>query len=326
MKGYKAFEKGLICKGKQYAENTVFEENTAEICKSGMHFCVNPLDCLDYYPLIDDNGDMTEFAEVEALDEPQTDDNKKYCTKKLKIGAKLSLAGFIESSFEFIKESCKTTDEKTKTRKKDDSKLAASGYNSKLAASGHNSKLAASGYNSQLAASGHNSKLAASGDDSQLAASGYNSQLAASGYNSKLAASGYNSKLAASGDNSQLAASGDDSKLAASGYNSQLAASGDNSKLAASGYNSQLAASGHNSKLAASGYNSQLELNGLKSVGANIGVNGKIKGKKGNWIVLAEYNENGCPLCVKSAQIDGEKIKEDTFYKLKNGEFVEADE
>ena len=218
MKGYKAFEKGLICKGKQYAENTVFEENTAEICKSGMHFCVNPLDCLDYYPLIDDNGDMTEFAEVEALDEPQTDDNKKYCTKKLKIGAKLSLAGFIKSSFEFIKESCKTTDEKTKTRKKDDSKLAASGYNS------------------------------------------------------------------------------------------------------------QLAASGHNSKLAASGYNSQLELNGLKSVGANIGVNGKIKGKKGNWIVLAEYNENGCPLCVKSAQIDGEKIKEDTFYKLKNGEFVEADE
>ena len=290
MKGYKAFEKGLICKGKQYAENTVFEENTAEICKSGMHFCVNPLDCLDYYPLIDDNGDMTEFAEVEALDEPQTDDNKKYCTKKLKIGAKLSLAGFIKSSFEFIKESCKTTDEKTKTRKKDDSQLAASGYNSKLAASG---------YNSQLAASGHNSKLAASGDDSQLAASGYNSQLAASGYNSKLAASGYNSKLAASGDNSQLAASGYNSKLAASGYNSKLAASGDNS---------------------------QLELNGLKSVGANIGVNGKIKGKKGNWIVLAEYNENGCPLCVKSAQIDGEKIKEDTFYKLKNGEFVEADE
>ena len=317
MKGYKAFEKGLICKGKQYAENTVFEENTAEICKSGMHFCVNPLDCLDYYPLIDDNGDMTEFAEVEALDEPQTDDNKKYCTKKLKIGAKLSLAGFIKSSFEFIKESCKTTDEKTKTRKKDDSKLAASGYNSKLAASGDDSQLAASGYNS---------KLAASGDDSQLAASGDNSKLAASGYNSKLAASGDNSKLAASGDDSQLAASGYNSQLAASGDNSKLAASGDDSKLAASGYNSQLAASGYNSKLAASGYNSQLELNGLKSVGANIGVNGKIKGKKGNWIVLAEYNENGCPLCVKSAQIDGEKIKEDTFYKLKNGEFVEADE
>ena len=26
MKGYKGFEKGLICRGKQYTENTVFEE------------------------------------------------------------------------------------------------------------------------------------------------------------------------------------------------------------------------------------------------------------------------------------------------------------
>ena len=27
MKGYKAFDKGLVCKGKQYAENTEFEES-----------------------------------------------------------------------------------------------------------------------------------------------------------------------------------------------------------------------------------------------------------------------------------------------------------
>ena len=30
MNGFKAFEKGLICRGKQYAENTVFEEENAE--------------------------------------------------------------------------------------------------------------------------------------------------------------------------------------------------------------------------------------------------------------------------------------------------------
>ena len=30
MKGYKGFEPGLICKGKQYAENTVFEEEKGE--------------------------------------------------------------------------------------------------------------------------------------------------------------------------------------------------------------------------------------------------------------------------------------------------------
>ena len=33
MKGYKGFAPGLVCRGKQYAENTVFEEPKAVICK-----------------------------------------------------------------------------------------------------------------------------------------------------------------------------------------------------------------------------------------------------------------------------------------------------
>ena len=39
-----------------------FEEKEANICENGMHFCPNPLDVLDYYPLIGDNGEMNEFA------------------------------------------------------------------------------------------------------------------------------------------------------------------------------------------------------------------------------------------------------------------------
>lgn len=104
MKGYKAFNPGLICRGKQYAENTVFEEPTAEICRSGMHFCKAPLDVLEHYPLINDNGELNEFAEVEALDEVKTDDNKKYTTKKLKIGAKISLKRLGELHAEYIRE------------------------------------------------------------------------------------------------------------------------------------------------------------------------------------------------------------------------------
>ena len=48
MKGYKGFSKGLVCRGKQYAENTVFEEDDAQICQSGMHFCENPFDVLTH--------------------------------------------------------------------------------------------------------------------------------------------------------------------------------------------------------------------------------------------------------------------------------------
>ena len=100
MKGYKGFRKGLICKDKQYAENTIFEESEANICVNGMHFCKNPMDVLDYYPLIDNNGEICEFSEVEAMDETLTNDEKKYCTKKLKIGARMSLVEFIKASFD----------------------------------------------------------------------------------------------------------------------------------------------------------------------------------------------------------------------------------
>ena len=101
MKGYKGYNKGLICRGKQYAENTVFEEENAEICKSGMHFCENPFDVLEYYGYVNNKAELNEFTEVEALGDCLTDDNKKYTTKKLKIGAKLSIAGFCKAFVDF---------------------------------------------------------------------------------------------------------------------------------------------------------------------------------------------------------------------------------
>ena len=96
MKGYKAFKKGLICdptgnKPFQFAENTVFEERKAEVCKSGFHFCAEPMDVLNYYP------PESEFAEVEALDDVKTDDSVKYVTKKIRIGAKISLKDLISA-------------------------------------------------------------------------------------------------------------------------------------------------------------------------------------------------------------------------------------
>ena len=82
MKGYKGFDPGLICRGKQYAENTVFEENNAEIYKQGMHFCENPIKekgktmkekqrlmkilSVPIYPLV--NADPTEVVADYLLD------------------------------------------------------------------------------------------------------------------------------------------------------------------------------------------------------------------------------------------------------------------
>ena len=85
MKGYKGFEKGLICRGKQYSENVIFEEKEAEICSAGMHFCQDPFEVLEHYGFLNDKAEFNDFAEVEALSEVKTNDNKKFCTTKLKI-------------------------------------------------------------------------------------------------------------------------------------------------------------------------------------------------------------------------------------------------
>ena len=102
MFGYKGFEKGLICRGKQYKEDTIFEEDNAEICKSGMHFCIRPFEVLKYYDFVSNKQEINEFATVESLCETTTDDNEKFCTKKLKIKSKISISDLVDAEVEYI--------------------------------------------------------------------------------------------------------------------------------------------------------------------------------------------------------------------------------
>ena len=185
MKGFKAFNKGMICLGKQYAENTVFEESDAIVCRKGMHFCKNPFDVLDYYPLIDDNGNFPDFAVVEALDEPVTDDNEKFCSKKLKIGAKLSFANFIKAaaSFEF---------EKTENDKKSNV-IGNSGYSAQIGSSGDYAQIGSSGDYAQIGSSGYSAKIGSSGDYAQIGSSGNSAKITSEGKYAVICCAGHGS-------------------------------------------------------------------------------------------------------------------------------------
>ena len=139
MKGYKGFNPNMTCRDKQYAENTVYEEDNAEICKSGMHFCENPFEVLNYYPFVNNNAEINEFAEVEALDGCKTDDGEKYTTKKLKIGAKIGISGLIKSFVNFTLSKVKA--EGTATNTGDCSVATVSGKNSVAIATGDKGKV-----------------------------------------------------------------------------------------------------------------------------------------------------------------------------------------
>lgn len=185
--GYKAFNPGMICRGKQYEENAVFEEPEAKICNTGMHYCKNPFDVLAHYGFVNDNAEINEFAEVEALADEKTDDGRKFCTTKLKIGAKLSIHNFVNAFVEFT---LKRT----------------------------------------------------------------------------------NGESAATNTGNQSAATN----------------------------------------------------TGKDGVAVSWGRRGKARGEKGCYLVLAEYDDSNNLVCAKMEKVDGERIKENTFYTLKNGEFAVA--
>ncbi|MBS6715003.1 MAG: hypothetical protein KH231_05970, partial [Dialister sp.] len=167
MKGYKAFKKGLICKDKQYKENTVFEEEKAVPCVCGMHFCKEPLDVLNYYPLVDENGNISEFAEVEALSECETDDDVKFCTTKLKIGAKIGFPQLVQAAvnFEIDKQPVET---RTKTTSINNARIGSSGYDAQIGSSGNNAQIGSSGYYAQIGSSGDYAQIGSSGDYAQI--------------------------------------------------------------------------------------------------------------------------------------------------------------
>ena len=235
---YKAFNPDFTCKGKQYEENTTYEENGNEICEAGvMHYCENPFDVLDYYPLVNENGEISEFAEVEPLGKVFKRENK-CATNKLHIKAKLGLKGFIKACVDF-------TLEKTKIEEIEDGIENDNGNNS-----------------------------------AKIGSSGYSAQIGSSGYSAQIGSSGYSAKIGSSGDYAKITSKGKHSVVMAAGYQSQA------------------------------------------------------KAKKGSWITLAEWvrtdDEKGfciwIPKCVKTEYVDGERIKEDTFYKLVDGEFKEVEE
>ena len=103
---------------------------------------------------------------------------------------------------------------------------------------------------------------------------------------------------------------------------------GDCSAATNTGNRSAATNTGNRSAATNTGNCSAATVEGKESVAMAIGYNSKAKGSLGCFIVLAEYKELGGEyhiVDVKSAKVDGEKIKPDTFYKLINGEFVEAD-
>ena len=300
MKGFKGFNPGLICRGKQYKENTVFFEGESAKIYGGMHFCENPFDVLDHYPLVNEEGSFSDFAEVEAL-EAETDDNKKFCTKKLKIGAKLSFGEFVRACVDFVRE-------KTET---------------------HNAaKIGSSGNFAQIGSSGYSAKIGSSGDSTQIGNAGYFTQIGTAGDSAKIGSAGHYAQIGSSGNSARIGSAGDFARIGNAGNSAQIGSSGDSARIGSSGDYAWIGNAGYYAKIGSAGDFARINCTGANSVICCAGNGSAVKAKAGCWITLSEWerqDDEWIPVCVKTEYVDGVKIKADTWYKLEDGQFVEVE-
>ena len=156
----------------------------------------------------------------------------------------------------------------------------------------------------------------------QIGSSGDYAQIGSSGDYAQIGSSGYYAQIGSSGDYAQIGSSGDYAKIGSSGNSAKIGSSGDSA---------QIGSSGNSAKIGSSGDYAKIDSTGEDSVIMCAGNNSKAKAKIGSWITLAEWKwsdekKRDVPVCVKTEYVDGENIKADTWYQLKNRKFVEVTE
>ena len=298
---YKGFDKDFKCRGFQYEVGKDYEmpEDGIKVCEKGFHACESPLEVLEYYPILDGNGDNNRFAEVEQSGKIDKEaGGTKVCSSKIHIKAELSLAGLIKAGVDWIINSVRKETPKEGTEQLNDNggyyaKIGSSGYSAKIGSSGDYAQIGSSGDSAKIGSSGDSAQIGSSGDSAQIGSSGDYAQIGSSGYSAKIGSSGYYAKIGSSGDSAQIGSSGDYAKIGSSGDYAKISSTGEDSVICCAG-------------------------NGCKA-----------KAKQGSWITLSEWewDENkkrAVPVMVKTIRIDGKRYKADTWYMLKDKKIVEV--
>ena len=338
---YKGFDKNMQCRGFQYEVGKEYEmDGEIECCNRGFHACKSPMEVWDYYDMLN-----SRYAEVEQSGQMEEEENStKVCSSHIKIKAELKLADIINIGVEWLKEI--TSPSKVKAdgvindngdRRKQigssgySAQIGSSGNYAKIGSSGNSAQIGSSGNYAQIGSSGNYAKIGSSGNSAQIGSSGNSAQIGSSGNSAQIGSSGNYAQIGSSGNYAKIGSSGDSAKIGSSGDYAQIGSSGDYAKIDSSGNYAQIGSSGDYAQIGSSGDYAKIDSTGEDSVIMCAGNSSIAKAKVGSWITLAEWKwsdekKRDVPVCVKTEYVDGENIKADTWYQLKNGKFVEVEE
>ena len=284
IKGYKAFGKGFICQDKQYEIGKTYVEMGTKMCEKGlMHFCKKPFDVFNYYPLIDNKGNITEFARVKSLATETMEEEDKCGSRELTIIDKITLKDLIGDEVKTLLKLCKN---------------------------------ATTGYGAHSATTGNLAHSATTGVGAHSATTGYGAHSVTTGDWAHSVTTGDWAHSVTTGDWAHSVTTGDWARSATTGNEAHSVTTGDWAHSVTTG---------DWAHSATTGYGAHSVTTGKNAIACALGNGSKAKASKGAWIVLTEYDKNGNILSVQTIKVDDDKIKANTYYTLKNGQFVIAE-
>ena len=282
---YKGTDKDMKCRGFQFELGKEYEEAEAKLCDKGFHGCEYPLDVFAHYAPADSRFFVADLDGV--TDEMESDDTKRVGTK-IKLRAEIGIPGIVKAAVEYIKEKAESSDNQT-------------GDCSAATNTGDWSAATNTGYRSAATNTGNWSAATNTGNRSAATNTGYRSA------------------ATNTGDRSAATNTGNRSAATNTGYRSAATNTGDCSAATNTG---------DCSAATNTGYRSAATVEGKESIAIVTGIDSKASGAIGCWLVLTErdgWNGETYPIKeVRAVKVDGETIKPGVFYKLQNGEVVEA--
>ena len=317
MEAYKGFDKDFKCRDFQYevGQSYTFDGETV-ICHAGFHACVEPIDVLRFYcepdaryGVVDvEQTSDTSYLEREFRRKHFKDESKIVCDQ-ISIEKEITLDDLIQEQIKRVAEHNTTKD----IAVTDCEKIVASDndmYKLEPATSVSTTRKDAISCSASL--------------DNALAVS--TGERAVSASNSAYAKSitlGDQSIAASPRINSRSTCLGDVSIASATGSYSCSKAYGEYSVASSVGYQVNSATCGDKSVAVSVGDAPYAIADGKYSIAVAYGNRAYAQGSLGSYIVIAYVDKETGEFVVKSAFVDGEKIKADTIYSIRNGEFVE---
>ena len=324
IRGFKGFDKDLKCRGFQYKVGKTYDlKGEVECCKRGFHFCENPLEVFYYY-----TPNNSRFCKVEgggSVDTSKID--SKVATSHIHISSEIGLNGLIDEGVKYILNKVELNHKKDQTTRE---KSVASTTRDQSAAicTGSYSSATSTGNYSVSTNSGHQSLATSTGNYSVSTNSGAQSVAANTGNHSASTNNGYHSATINVGDCSVATNTSRYSVSANTGFYSVAINSGNDSLATNTGYKSSATNSGKQSAAISIGDKSLATVEGKESVAIVTGKDSMACGTLGCWIVLTERGDFDGEINpikeVKAFKVDGVNIKENTPYKLVNGQAVEV--